>query len=97
MGSKLAGEGNLYYDGKKCGIGFHGDSERKIVIAIRLGDSMPLHYQWYLYNQRIGQRIQLIINGGDIYAMSSKAVGTDWKRSSIPTLRHAAGAHKYLK
>jgi hypothetical protein len=28
--------------------------------------------------------------------MSEKAVGTDWKRRVIPTLRHAAGCHKYL-
>jgi hypothetical protein len=29
--------------------------------------------------------------------MCSKAVGTDWKRSSIYTLRHAAGCEKYIK
>ena len=34
----LQGEANFYYDIKKCGIGFHGDSERKIVIGIRLGE-----------------------------------------------------------
>lgn len=31
------------------------------------------------------------LNGGDIYIMSSKAVGCDWKSSSTVTLRHAAG------
>jgi 2-hydroxy-3-keto-5-methylthiopentenyl-1-phosphate phosphatase len=36
------------------------------------------------------------LNDGDIYFMSQKAVGTDWKRKIIPTLRHAAGAKKYL-
>ena len=30
----LTGEGNYYYDIKKCGIGFHGDAERKRVIAV---------------------------------------------------------------
>ena len=43
----LKGEGNYYYDTTKCGIGFHGDSERRKVIAIRLGASMPIHYQWF--------------------------------------------------
>jgi hypothetical protein len=38
----LVAEGNFYYDIKKCGIGFHGDSERKKVIAIRLGASATL-------------------------------------------------------
>ena len=41
-------EGNLYYDTSKCGIGFHGDSERKKVIACSLGKSRPIHWQWYL-------------------------------------------------
>lgn len=30
-----------------------------------------------------------------VYIMSEKAVGTDWKHSSIPTMRHAAGCRKY--
>ena len=45
---KSLGEGNYYYDIKKCGIGFHGDAERRKVVGIRLGDSIPLHFQWFL-------------------------------------------------
>lgn len=41
----LVAEANHYYDITKNGIGFHGDSERKKVIAIRLGSTIPLHYQ----------------------------------------------------
>jgi hypothetical protein len=99
FGSKatnLVAEGNYYYDPSKCGIGFHGDGERKIVIAMRLGQSMPFHYQWFYQNRPVGNRVELMINHGDIYAMSAKAVGTDWKKRSIYTLRHAAGAPKYL-
>lgn len=95
-GNNLVAEGNLYYDPKKCGIGFHGDAERSIVVALRLGESIPLHYQWYLKHKPVGERIKLEIHSGDIYIMSAKAVGTDWKKSSIPTLRHAAGASKFL-
>ena len=92
----LVAEGNMYYDISRCGIGFHGDSERKKVIAVRLGASMPLHYQWFYRNNPVGSRIKLELNNGDLYAMSEKAVGTDWKQSSIFTLRHAAGCQKYL-
>jgi alkylated DNA repair dioxygenase AlkB len=99
FGPKAAGlqaEGNLYYDHTKCGIGFHGDTERRIVIAIRLGATMPLHYQWYNDGEPVGDRIRLELHHGDLYAMSSKAVGYDWKNRSQMTLRHAAGAKKYL-
>ena len=96
-GEGLVAEGNYYYDVTKCGIGFHGDSERKKVVAIRLGERTPLHYQWYHEGKRIGERIKLELEHGDIYIMSEKAVGWDWKRRKITTLRHAAGSSRFLK
>lgn len=93
---KLKAEGNLYFDTSKCGIGFHGDGERKRVVAIRLGQTMPLHYQWYFRGEPVGERIEFQLNHGDLYVMSEKATGFDWKRRVIPTLRHAAGCDKYL-
>jgi hypothetical protein len=95
---ELKGEGNYYFDIKKCGIGFHGDSERRKVIAIRLGasPSLDLHYQWFKDNLPVGKRIVLPIDSGDIYIMSEKAVGTDWKKKKIYTLRHATGCDKFI-
>jgi hypothetical protein len=94
----LKGEGNYYYNVDKCGIGFHGDSERRKVIAVRLGNnSKPLHYQWFKNDTHVGEQMVLNINAGDIYIMSEKAVGTDWKNRNIYTLRHATGCSKYTK
>lgn len=76
----LKGEGNYYYDIKKCGIGFHGDTERRKVLAIRLGGSLDIHYQWYKDSESVGKRVIVPLNGGDLYMMSEKAVGTDWKK-----------------
>lgn len=96
-GSDIQLEGNKYYDITKCGIGYHGDGERKIVIGMRLGASIPLHYHWFHKGSPIGPTIKFNIHGGDIYIMSEKATGYDWKSRNIKTLRHAAGAPKYLK
>jgi hypothetical protein len=96
-GKELAIEGNNYYDIKQCGIGFHGDSERKKVIGIRVGASIPLVYRWFYKSKNIGHEKRINLNGGDIYIMNEKAVGTDWKKKNIYTLRHAAGAEKFLK
>lgn len=93
--ASLKGEGNYYYDIDKCGIGFHGDSERRKVIGVRLGALLPLHYQWFYQGNPVGTRIVIPLNGGDIYLMSEKAVGTDWKSSKIYTLRHATGCDKF--
>lgn len=94
--TSLTCEGNKYYNVKECGIGFHEDSERRKVIAVRLRASLPLHYQWFKYSAPIGRRGKYVINHRDLYIMSEKAVGTDWKRKKIPTLRHAAGCKKFL-
>lgn len=88
-------EANYYYDVAKCGIGFHGDSERRKVVGLRLGASLPMHWQWFQNNNPIGERIVIPLHDGDIYIMSEKAVGTDWKTRSSLTLRHATGCEKF--
>ena len=89
-------EGNYYFDAGKCGIGYHGDAERKRVIALRLGATMPIRYQWYQHSERIGEPTTIQIYHGDMYVMSEKATGFDWKKRNILTLRHAAGCEKYI-
>jgi len=93
--TNLKGEGNYYYDRTRCGIGYHGDSERRKVIGVRIGQPLPLCYQWYRNSERVGNQTGFLLNGGDIYIMSEKAVGNDWKKRLIPTLRHAAGATSF--
>jgi len=93
----LKGEGNYYYDITQCGIGYHGDSERRKVIGLRLGASMPLHYQWYYKGNKVEENMSFQLDGGDIYIMSEKAVGTDWKKKNIYTLRHATGCNKFTE
>lgn len=87
----------MYYDPKECGIGFHGDGERKKVVALRLGARMNLQYQWFVRSEPVGKRIEFFLDYGDLYAMREKASGNDWKKKIIPTLRHAAGGKSSLK
>lgn len=94
----LNAEGNFYFNSEKCGIGFHGDAERVIVIGAKVaekGVKMPLDYQWFHERKPIGDRVELSFDSGDLYVMSHKATGNDWKKRKVPTLRHAAGAKKY--
>jgi len=92
----LVGEGNYYFDINNCGVGFHGDDERKKVIAVRLGATIPLHYQWVMQRKPIGKRVELSLKHGDIYVMSEKASGFDCRNKEKPILLHAAGAKKFL-
>lgn len=93
----LNAELNYYYDTKVTGIGWHGDSERKVVVGLRLGARMNLKYCWFKEGSPISDEMELWLNGGDMYIMSDKAVGYDWKKRKVATLRHCAGAKKYTE
>lgn len=92
--TNLFAETNLYTDVRsaKVGIGFHGDTERSIVVGLRLGAaSLPLRFQWYHRSQPVGEEVAIPLYHGDLYAMSFKATGHDWMKSSKLTLRHGTG------
>jgi hypothetical protein len=83
-----------YPDILKCGIGWHGDGERRQTIIYRVGDSSferPLCFQWYLQGEAVGPVVTVHLQHGDYLVSSAKAVGTDWKVRKVPTLRHATG------
>ena len=95
-------EGNLYYNVKKTGIGFHGDAERRKVVAGNFCDEdviRELNYIAYLKSERIGKRFRMELKNGDMYIMIAAAAGTDWKKKNKITFRHAAGVEgsKFLK
>jgi hypothetical protein len=102
---ELIGEGNRYKNKDKNGIGYHGDVERRKVIAVRLNEkdkdgdtkTMPICFNWFYKNKSIGTNVSFDLPHGTIYAMSEYATGNNWKSSSIHTIRHAAGADKYTK
>ena len=56
-------EGNRYYDLKKTGIGFHGDTERVVVICLSIGCwNYPMRWQWFKDGD-------ITLNSGDVYIM----------------------------
>ena len=91
----LNGEANYYYDLSQCGIGFHGDGERRKVFAVRMGETMPIYFKWFQNSESVGEAFEVVLNDGDMYIMSEKAVGFDWLKKKIPTLRHSTGCSKF--
>ena len=73
-------EGNRYYNLKTTGIGFHGDTERVVVICITIGGGgdYPMRWQWFKDGLPVGEPIDVELNDGDVYIMSEKAGGADW-------------------
>ena len=96
-GDQLQAEGNYYWDISRTGIGYHGDRERRRVIGLRVGATMPIAWCWYQHSARISEPYTIHLHHGDLYVMSEKAAGTDWLTRKIPTLRHAAGCAHYTR
>lgn len=86
----LYAEANVYHK-PGCGIGWHGDKERGIVIGWNLGKSRYIHWNLYHRSKPRGKPFKVQLNHGDMYMMCKKAGGEDWKKSSLKTYRHMAG------
>merc|ERR1712136_406820 len=86
----LNAEGNLYFE-DASGIGFHGGGERKIVVCVSLGSPSVLRYHWRLPNssEHTFEPVDITVHHGDIYIMSEKAMGFDWRSRSRVRVVHA--------
>ena len=85
---------NYYPDPKKCGIGWHGDAERRQTIMVRLGagsDVRPIHFLWCSLGKGIAAPITIELKHGDVMIPCAKAVGTDYRTQTRPTVRHGTG------
>lgn len=94
----LNSEGNHYYD-PKSGIGYHGDCERKRVICCSLGTPTSLYFYWRGpgSSEACSQKFEFKLAHGDMYVMSEKATGFDWRMRSRYRLVHGAGARGYVE
>lgn len=95
---KYYAEGVHYYE-ESSGLGFHGDDGRQVVIGLCLGKTATLRYCWRKPNSSDNASfppIDIKVCHGDIYIMSKKATGNDWKKRSQYRVLHAAGATKYI-
>ncbi len=90
-------ENNFYYEiGAKCGIGWHGDKERRVTVLQRFGkasEEMDLKFQWFCNYQATGPIFQFHLKSGDIVVMSKLANGKCWDDPPRNrwTMRHATG------
>lgn len=83
-----------YEDYKTCGVRWHGDAERSKTLVVRLGPNSkhhPFYLMWYYNHKPISDPFPIHLDHGEVCIPSIKAVGSDFKKSSIPTLRHATG------
>lgn len=79
---------------QKCGIGYHGDAERRLSIVWRLGpasSSAPLVFRWFQQGLPVSAPVPISLAHGDFCITSEKANGYNWKSRTVATLRHRTG------
>jgi len=83
---------NFYFP--KGGIGEHGDRERNQVMCVNLspGTTRPIQFRAWHKNQPVSELVTFDLPHGSMYLMDGKATGSDFKKSSMVTYRHRAGA-----
>ena len=77
---------------KNSNMGWHGDDKRKIVVGVCLGASATLSFIWRLPGSQkncTDTRVTVPLTHGDVYVMSEKTIGSDWKSSSLLRCLHA--------
>lgn len=93
----LLAEANVYHS-DNSGIGFHGDSERRMVIGANMGEERIIEWQAFLKTLPIGERVTVTLRSGDMYFMDEDACGHHWTKSGYrtPHYRHRAGYSTWL-
>lgn len=90
----IVGEGRFYFDLYKCNTKHHGEINKKILICARFGAQFPLHFQWFVKWKAVGSPAKFMLNPGDMYILTNKAIGNDWRKATILTLRHGFAAEE---
>ena len=105
-------EGNFYHTPVQCGIGLHGDSERKFAVGVSMGSTRYLEFQSFVHGFPSGPAVRLTLEHGDLYIMYGKGCGYDWDRIPLvgelpsgsprrayhaPHVRHRAGDSGFLE
>ena len=91
-------EANVYHS-ENSGIGFHGDSERRMVIGCNMGAKRYIEFQAFQDALPTGMCISIPLRNNDMYFMCEEACGHNWKDGHYKRLhfRHRAGYRPWLR
>ena len=94
----LLAEANIYHS-HNSGIGYHGDSERKIVVGANMGEKRTIEFCAFRNALPVGNTVVLKLRLGDMYFMCVNACGHNWSKGGykLDHFRHRAGYPQWLQ
>lgn len=80
-------QGEYYCDQEKLKLKYQG-SKVNNMMCVHLGNSIQLSYKWFFANKPVSDDMKIILEHGDLYIMSEKATGHDYKLKKNPILKY---------
>jgi len=81
-----------YFEPNKNGFSYQGSRQ---VICVNLGHSLKVDFHWFHQGNPEGKPFHASMDHGDIYILSTKAMGADWEKKGVYSVQHAMGAQKF--
>jgi hypothetical protein len=85
--NNLLCKGDYNYNHEKLKLKYQGGKVNNM-ICIHLGDPIQLSYKWFFSNKAVSESTGFTLNHGDLYIMSEKATGHDYKLKKNPILKY---------
>lgn len=90
--SSLFGISELNYKLENCiKSSYKGTLNKKIIIGLYIGESLFFYFSWFKDDKPIGKTCRFKLNHGDIYILTDKSLGCDFRKKNIPILKHCIG------
>lgn len=87
-------EGYCYYDINESFTPFHRDRDRRKLLLLRLGKSLPVNFRWYHGTIHCSAIFSLNLNHGDLLIMSDSVNGFGKDGTTKLYLKYSEGLHK---
>lgn len=89
-------DGTLYYNTDECFTPLHQVKDRKKLVGLGLGETVPLQFKWFHSNIPCSETMSIPIDHGDLYIISQAAAGIHKEKQTKLFLKYGVGNNKAL-
>lgn len=89
-------EATYYYNNQLCYTPLHKTNNRKKIVGLGLGSTIPLQFVWYHSKQRCSDSFSIPIEHGDLYIISEAAAGISKEKQTGLYLKYGIGSNNEM-
>lgn len=89
-------DATYYYDINECFTPLHQVKDRKKLVGLGLGATLPLQFRWFHGNVSCSDTVSIPIEHGDLYIISQGAAGIQKEKQTKLYLKYGIGFNKSL-